>query len=146
MTAKEYLCQARLLDMRIRAKIQQIERLYEVAVGWTAALSAGPRGSSRSESRTENCVLKIAEMQDELNDDVDALIERKKEIIAVIQAVEDPELQILLEKRYLCFLPWERIAAEMRFSVQHTFRLHGTALAEVTEILRGREQGVGSRQ
>ena len=51
MTAKEYLCQARLLDRRIRAKIQQIERLYEVAAGWTTALSADPRGSSRSARR-----------------------------------------------------------------------------------------------
>ena len=137
MTAKEYLNQARLLDMRIRAKIQQIERLNEMAAGCTAALSGSPRGRGRGASRVENCVLKIALVQEELKDDVDALMELKKEIMAVIQAVEDAELQILLEKRYLCFLPWGRLAAEMGYSVQHVYRLHEAALAAVTEIMAG---------
>ena len=141
MTAKEYLSQARLLDMRIRAKIQQIERLNEVADGCTATLPGSSHDGSRGASRVESCILKIAEVQEELKNDVDALMERKKEIVAVIQAVEDAELQILLEKRYLCFLSWGRLAAEMRYSVQHAYRLHDAALAAVTEILARREAG-----
>ena len=35
MTAKEYLSQARTLDMRIKSKLQQIESLNELATSCT---------------------------------------------------------------------------------------------------------------
>ena len=70
-----------------------------------------------------------------LQTDIDRLVELKKEIMATIHAVEDVELQTLLEKRYLCFLSWERIAVEMHYSIQHIYRMHDTALAAVEEIL-----------
>ena len=58
--------------------------------------------------------------------------------MATIHAVEDVELQTLLEKRYLCFLAWEKIAVEMHYSIQHIYRMHDEALSAVTEILEGR--------
>ena len=38
--------------------------------------------------------------------------------------------QLLLEKRYLCFMPWEKIAVDMGYSIQHIYRLHDWALRE----------------
>ena len=32
--------------------------------------------------------------------------------------------------RYLCFLPWEKIAGDMGYSIQHIYRLHDWALRE----------------
>ena len=40
-----------------------------------------------------------------------------------------------MEKRYLCFLSWEKIAVDMHYSIQHIYRMHDTALAAVEEIL-----------
>ena len=105
MTAKAYLGQARFLDMRIKSKIQQIESLNELATSCTAALSDMPRNPNKGRSRVEDCVMKIL------------------------------ELQALLEKRYLCFLSWEKIAVDMHYSIQHIYRMHDTALAAVEEIL-----------
>ena len=50
----------------------------------------------------------------------------------------DPELQLLLEKRYLCHEKLEVIAIDMNISIQHTFRLHGEALKKIEEILKMR--------
>ena len=55
--------------------------------------------------------------------------------MGTVKAVEDVELQALLEKRYLCFLSWEKIAVDMHYSIQHIYRMHDTALAAVEEIL-----------
>ena len=138
MTTKAYLGQARFLDMRIKSKIQQIDSLRELATSCTAVLSDMPRNPNHGTSKVENCVMKIIEVQEGLQDDINALVELKKEIMATIHAVEDMELQTLLEKRYLCFLSWERIAVEMHYSIQHIYRMHETALTAVTEILDGR--------
>lgn len=138
MTTKAYLGQARFLDMRIKSKIQQIDSLRELATSCTAVLSDMPRNPNHGASKVENCVMKIIEVQEGLQDDINALVELKKEIMAIIHAVEDVELQTLLEKRYLCFLSWERIAVEMHYSIQHIYRMHETALDVVTEILDGR--------
>ena len=138
MTTKAYLGQARFLDMRIKSKIQQIDSLRELATSCTAVLSDMPKNPNHSASKVENCVVKIIEVQEGLKNDIDALVELKKEIMATIKAVEDVELQTLLEKRYLCFLSWERIAVEMHYSIQHIYRMHDTALTAVEGILSRR--------
>lgn len=59
MTAKEYLSQARTLDMRIKSKLQQIESLNELATSCTFVYSDMPRNPNRGRlqnrtSRFEN--------------------------------------------------------------------------------------------
>ena len=104
MTAKEYLSQARTLDMRIKSKLQQIESLNELATSCTAVISDMPRNPNHGGSKVERAVLKIIEVQESLKKDVEDLVELKKQIMGTIHAVADAELQTLLEKRYLCFL------------------------------------------
>ena len=67
-------------------------------------------------------------------------LELKEKIMATIQSVADVELQTLLEKRYLCFLSWEKIAVEMHYSIQHIYRMHDTALSCVSTIMRANER------
>ena len=63
MTAKEYLSQARLLDARINAKIQQVAALNDLATHATATLTGMPRNPNRSESRMAEEVVKIVDLQ-----------------------------------------------------------------------------------
>ena len=135
MTAKEYLSQARTLDMRIKSKLQQIESLNELATSCTVVYSDMPRNPNHGGSKVETAVIKIIEVEESLKRDVDNLVELKKEIMATIHAVSDVELQTLLEKRYLCFLSWEKIAVEMHYSIQHIYRMHDTALSCVAAIM-----------
>ena len=130
MTAKEYLSQARLLDARINAKIQQVSALNDLATHATATLTGMPRNPNRSESRMAEAVVKIVDLQNEINHDIDELVDLKKTISYTIKAVPSPELQTLLEKRYLCFQSWEVIAVDMGYSIQHIYRLHDWALRE----------------
>ena len=127
MTTKAYLGQARFLDMRIKSKIQQIESLNDLATSCTAALSDMPRNPNKGRSRVEDCVMKIMEVQESLQTDIDRLVELKKEIMATIHAVEDVELQTLLEKRYLCFMNWDRIAEELHYSRRWVLSRHERA-------------------
>ena len=66
MTAKEYLSQARTLDMRIKSKLQQIESLNELATSCTITYSDMPRNPNHGGSKVERAVLKIIELQESL--------------------------------------------------------------------------------
>lgn len=140
MTAKEYLSQARTLDMRIKSKIQQIESLNELATSCTIAYSDMPKSPNHGGSKMERAVLKIIEVEESLKHDIEELVELKREIMAAIRSVADVELQTLLEKRYLCFLSWEKIAVEMHYSIQHTYRMHDQALSAVASTMRVKER------
>ena len=132
MTAKEYLGQARFLDMRINSKIQQVASLNELATKCTATISDMPGNPNRGGSRMADAVVKIIDLQEEINRDIDKLVELKREIMEVIRAVPNVEYQTVLEKRYLCFSAWEQIAVDMNYSIQHIHRMHSAALNEIT--------------
>lgn len=130
MTAKTYLSQARYLDMRIKSKLQQIDSLNELATTCTSVLTGMPRNPSASVSRMADAVCKIVDLQADINHDIDMLVDLKKEIMGVIKAVANPEYQTLLEKRYLCFLSWEKIAVDMGYDLRYIHKLHTRALED----------------
>ena len=130
MNTKTYLSQARYLDMRIKSKLQQVDSLNELATTCTSVLTGMPRNPSGSTSRMADAICKIVDLQNEINRDIDKLVDLKKEIMGVIKAVSNPEHQTLLEKRYLCFLSWEKIAVDMGYDLRYTHKLHNWALEE----------------
>lgn len=131
MTAKEYLSQAYRLDQRIDSKIDQVASLNDLATKCTATLTGMPRNPNRGGSTMADAVCKIVDLQEEINRDIDRLVDLKREIVAVIKAVENPEYQVMLEKRYLSFQTWEQIAVDMNYSIQHIYRLREKAYAAV---------------
>ena len=132
MTAKEYLSQAKYLDEQINNKIRQLSILNDMATKVTTTYSDMPRGSNQNISRQDSIVTKIIDFQNEINQEVDALVDLKKEIYEKIQQVSNPEYRTVLERRYLCLETWEQIAVDMSYSIQHIHRLHSSALSEIT--------------
>lgn len=131
MNAKEYLKQAFYLDKRINSKLKQVESLNALATKATSTLSDMPKSLNTGISNLEDTIIKIIDLQEEINRDIDKLVDLKSEIVDVINKIEDKELQVILEKRYLCFETWEKIAVEMNYSIQHIFRLHSKALKNI---------------
>ena len=132
MTAKEYLGQAYRLDQRINSKLEQVMSLRTLATKATSTLSDTPPSGTRNVHRMEDIIVKIIEMENEINHDIDNLVDLKREMVSVIKAVTDPEYQTILELRYLCFKSWEQIAVDMNYSIQHIYRLRDRALNEIT--------------
>lgn len=131
MTTKEFLNQAYRIDQRINSKLEQIKNLRELATKATFTISETGVCDSENKQRMESNVVKIVDLEREINEDIDMLIEVKKDIVTMIKKVENPEYQTLLELRYLCFKRWEQIALDMDYSIQHTFRIHNKALEKI---------------
>ena len=136
MTAKEYLSQARYLDERINAKIKQVEALNTLATSATSVLTGMPHSPNKATSKMANIVDKIVDLQAEINRDIDELVDLKKAIGELIKAVDCPEQQTLLEKRYLCFQSWEQIAVDMFYSMHYLYKVHNAALEKCESIMR----------
>jgi len=136
LSAKDYLSQAYRIDQRINSKIEQVQSLRDLAEKASATLSdVPPSKGSRNVHRMEDVIAKMMDMESEISADMKRLLNLKHEIVTVISCVESPELQTLLELRYLCFKTWEQIAVALHFDLRWVHRLHNRALNEV-ELIR----------
>ena len=131
MNAKEYLSQAMHIDQRINSKLEQVTRLRENAANCTAALSDTLRPDSPNQQRMEETICKIVDLEREINEDIDRLVDLKAEARKAINAVNDPDQQLILELRYLCYKPWLEIAGAMGYSEAGIYKLHGKALKKI---------------
>lgn len=129
MTAKEYLGQAYRLDQRINSKLEQVLSLRDLTTKATATMSDMPGGGSRNVYRMQDIIGKIIDLENEINADIDQLVDLKRDIVAIIKSVENPEYQTLLELRYLCFKTWEQIAVDMGYELRYLHKLHHRALS-----------------
>ena len=77
------------------------------------------RNPNHATSTMEEAIAKIIDLQSEINRDIDRLVDLKQEITATIKTVDNNEYQTILEKRYLCFLSWEKIAVDMGYSIRN---------------------------
>lgn len=136
MTIKEYLEQARYLDMQINSKLEQVSALNELATKCTAVMAGMPHSPSKNTSQMADTVVKIIDMENEINSDIDRLVDLKNEISEKINSIPNSEYRTVLEKRYLCFKRWETIAVEIGCSVRSVFRIHDNALNDLKKILK----------
>ena len=131
MSAKEYLSQAMYIDQRINSKLEQVMTLRETATKATATLTDMPRSDSPNLQSMENTIVKIVDLENEINRDIDRLVDLKAEVRQLIAALENPEQQLILELRYLCFKQWSVIMEEMGISETSVYRIHGEALKNI---------------
>jgi DNA-directed RNA polymerase specialized sigma subunit len=131
MTVKEYLSQAYRIDQRINSKLEQVASLRELALKITASYRTEPKGTNKPGSAKENVIVKIIDLENQIDTDIDTLVDIKRDIMKVIKSVEQPEYNLLLELRYLNYKTWEEIAEIMNYSWRNVHYVHGKALSAV---------------
>ena len=135
MTAKEYLSQAFRLDQRINSKLEQVSRLRGMAVKATGSFQAERISGTSQHSPMESAVVKLIDLEYEINDDIDRLVDLKREMASLIERIPDPSYRVLLELRYLGCSRWEDIALKMGYDLRWVYRLHGRALKEAEMVM-----------
>lgn len=131
IAAKNYLMRAYRIDNRINSKLDQIASLNDLATRATSNISDMPGSPNRNIHKLEDAIVRIVDLQNEISSDVNSLLEIKSQIVDSIKMVTDPEGQVVLEERYLCYTKWEDIASELGYTVRQIFRVHDAALKEI---------------
>lgn len=132
MDVKEFLQQAFNIDSQIKSKTLQLESMRALATSTTQAMSGMPGSPNRNVHKMENAIIKMMEMEDEIQEDINKLMTLKMDIKHAIDGVKNSEYRLILEERYLCYCTWETIADDISCSVRQAQILHGKALSEVT--------------
>ena len=139
MSTKDYLSQAYRIDQRINSKLAQVMSLRDLLGKATGTLSGAPKAATPNPHSMEDTIAKMVDLENEINDDIDALVDLKAEIMRRIKRVENTEYQTILELRYLCFKRWEDIAVELGYTQRHMLRMHDLALQSIcvpSEVVR----------
>ena len=131
MNAKEYLSQAIWLDQMIDSKLEQLETLKSLAMKVTSSFTKEKIcGGNIEKSKMESTMVKVIDLENEINADIDRLVDLKKDIQDTINTMDDINQQLLLELRYLSGKGWDEIAASMGYDPRTVYRIHGKALKE----------------
>ena len=138
MTAKEYLKRAWNVDQRINSKLHQLDSLKDMATKATSTLGTEPVSGTRNVQRMADTIDNIVALENEINDDIDRLVDLKRDVIKTISKVQDTNCLTLLELRYLSFKSWDDIAAERNYTYRWVHIMHSKALAAVEKILAER--------
>lgn len=135
MTAKEYLNQAYRLDQNITSKLQQVESLRSLTQRVTVAYGGEVVSRTRSTTSLQDSILRLMEAEEELNREIDRLVDLKIEIANVISKVHNESYRLILEKRYLCFLPWDQIASDLHIGRRWVMIQHDRAVGVVDKLI-----------
>ena len=130
MTAKEYLSQARLLNIEINSYMDELANLNKLVNSVPGCKFDTERvdGSKSLESPFMKYLIKINEMEQKIKKEVSRLVDLKAEISLVIVNVENTSYQILLRSRYISCKTWDEIAKSMYCSLDNVYKMHRKAL------------------
>ncbi len=70
------------------SKLEQVESLNALATKATSTLSDMPKSPNRGSSKLEDTIVKIIDLQEEINRDIDKLVDLKKEIVRTIKRLK----------------------------------------------------------
>lgn len=135
MNAKEYLSQAIWLDQMIDSKLEQLETLKSLSMKVTTSFTQEKiSGGNIEKSRMENTIVKVIDLEHEINEDIDRFVDLKRDIQDTINKMENINYQLLLEMRYLSGKNWEEIAEQLNYNNRTVFKVHGRALKQFERI------------
>lgn len=79
--ARFYLEQAYRIDQRINCKIEQVSSLHSLATKANSTLTDMPGSLNRNIHRMEDIIVKIVDLENEINQDIDMLVDLKAVIV-----------------------------------------------------------------
>lgn len=132
---QEYLLQVELYDTHINSKLEELARLKALATKITSTLKQEAVSGGGAGDRLGDTVVKIADMQNEINNAIDAYVEKKKEVTRIIEQVKNPDQLSVLVKCYILHETLEQVACDMGYSYRNVCYIHGRALQAVAEIM-----------
>lgn len=133
MDAKSYLNNIRNIDKYITMKLEQINELRQMNI--TAVITDMPMNTETENDKIANIIIKIDKLQGEINKYIDTLVDYKAQALRYIKEINDMDIRIVLEMRYVNNDKWETIAETLNIEVRQVFRLNAKAIVKIQKIM-----------
>ena len=133
MNAKDFLKQAYRLNELVNSNVAELENLKALSTSVSGANYGAERvqGGNLPGSRIEAIVLKIVDLEREIQGDINRYLDLKKAIREAINGVENQNEKLILRYRYVELLSWSEIQARMGLDERQTYIIHGKALKNI---------------
>lgn len=139
MDAKLFLRQLKKLDYMIENKTIERNQWKSIATSTTAQMCGERVQTSGSKQKMADAVGIYMDIEREVDEYIDMLVAKKKDIISVIEQLDAGEYDIM-HKRYVQYLTIEEIAACKNKTPSSIKGTHRAALGKVQKILDERER------
>ena len=128
MENNHILKRIRLVDIEIKQKIDELERLKN-----TLFRSPQLKEISVQESKVglkDDTYVKIMEYKDTIEKKIEELVDLKQRVLNVIDSIDDTEKRLILTMRYVNLRTWEQIERDLPMSRKTMFIVHKKAVKE----------------
>lgn len=140
MDAKEFLSQPKKLDLLIKNKLIEKQQWRDLALGITANMEGERVQSSGSKQKMAEAITKCIDVEAEIDSLIDRLIDKKKEVIQVIEQLDSPIEYDIMHRLYVQYMTLQDVADHYKKEYGWATTTHGRALKSVQEI-REKEEG-----
>ena len=140
MSAKQYLLQLQILDMKINQKIEESAQLRSIVQGRGMSCDS-ERVQTSPANIQENMIVKYLDIEREIDKMIDDYVDQKDKIINQIHELSDVRYIRILFDRYVPdekghTKSFEQISVDMNYSYTYVCDLHGQALIAFAETIR----------
>lgn len=105
-------------DKKLQALKAQRDRLRTLSQHITVCYGGNDKGKSDGRSNnTENALMKLAEINEQIDNEINNLMQMYSKIDTAINCIDDDIAQVIFRRRYLAFQTIGKIAEEMHYSV-----------------------------
>jgi len=130
MTAKEYLSQAWKIKTRLEAMKEQLDFLKSTTTNIASQPAGNPVSGTKNIHKTEDAIIRYIDYEERMKKQRAIL----DEINTAINNVSHPTAQVILVKRFLKNMSWDKISDELYISNSQVYRLYKEALDEIKKM------------
>ena len=134
MSIKHQLKQIRLIDLEVKSKMEELDRLNN-----SFLKSPSLKEINVQESRVslkDDAYVKIINLNDYINEQVDKLIDLKYELIKAIEQLDNSRERTIIWMKYISSKGWDEIAEELKISKTTLFILHDEAIKKIEKCTK----------
>ena len=133
--AQIFLEQVEKLDVQTECKLIEKQQWHDLALSITSQMGGERVQSSGSQSKMADALSRCVDAEGEIDRAIEKLVATKKEVVAVIEHVENPTEYKLLHMKYIQHLELKTIANHFKSDYTWATTVHGRALKSVEGIL-----------
>lgn len=132
MGIKHQLKQIRLIDLEVKSKMEELDRLNNSFLKSPSLKEINVQESKVS--LKDDAYVKIINLNDYINEQVDKLIDLKYQLIQAIEQLDDSKERTIIWMKYISSKAWDEIAEELKISKTTLFILHDEAIKKIDLI------------
>ena len=129
MGVKHQLKQIRLIDLEVKAKMEELDRLNNSFLKSPSLKEINVQESKVS--LKDDAYVKIINLNDYINEKVDKLIDLKYQLIQAIEQLDNSKERTIIWMKYISSKSWDEIAEELKISKTTLFILHDEAVKKI---------------